>query len=65
MTDLTKVLANVPVVPIKVGDATVWVMLQKFNLASNIKVIPTWWMIKGALERGELDKGKTVLEASS
>jgi len=63
--DFKLALSNVPVVPIKVGDATVWVMLQKFNLASNIKVIPTWWMIKGALERGELDKGKTVLEASS
>jgi cysteine synthase len=46
-------------------DNTVYTVLEKFNLCGSIKVKPVYWMLKKALERGDLSEGNTILEASS
>jgi len=61
-----KLLQTVPIAQIKhIVDNTVYTVLEKFNLCGSIKVKPVYWMLKKALERGDLSEGNTILEASS
>lgn len=61
-----KLLQTVPIAQIKhVEDNVLYTMLEKFNLCGSVKVKPVYWMIKKAIENGNLSEGKTIFEASS
>nr|VFJ60819.1 MAG: cysteine synthase A/cysteine synthase B [Candidatus Kentron sp. FW] len=63
---IEKMLQVVPITRIRhIQDNTVHALLEKFNLCGSIKVKAVYWMVKNALERGELTADKTILEASS
>ena len=63
---IEQLLQTVPVARIRhITDNTVYTVLEKFNLCGSIKVKPVYWMLKKAIERGRLEKGQEILEASS
>nr|VFJ78010.1 MAG: cysteine synthase A/cysteine synthase B [Candidatus Kentron sp. FW] len=63
---IEKMLQVVPIARLRhIQDNTVYALLEKFNLCGSIKVKAVYWMVKNALERGELTADKTILEASS
>jgi cysteine synthase B len=63
---IEQLLQTVPIAQIRqIEGNTVYTILEKFNMCGSIKVKPVYWMLKKALERGELSEGKRILEASS
>ncbi|MDM8546882.1 PLP-dependent cysteine synthase family protein [Candidatus Venteria ishoeyi] len=63
---IEQLLKTVPIAQIRqIQENTVYTILEKFNLCGSIKVKPVYWMLKKALERGDLSNGKKILEASS
>lgn len=64
--DVEKLLMEVPITRIKhIKDNDVYVLLEKFNMCWSIKVKTVYWILKEAIKKGNLDKQKTILEASS
>ncbi|MBT3726898.1 hypothetical protein HOG21_04275 [bacterium] len=64
--NIEKLLKTVPVTRInQIVDNEVYTLLEKFNMCGSIKVKPVYWIMKKAIESGELTKDKIVLEASS
>jgi cysteine synthase len=64
--NIEKLLKTVPITKVnQIEDNEVYTLLEKFNMCGSIKVKPVYWIIKKALESGELTKDKVVLEASS
>jgi len=64
--NIEKLLMEVPITKINhIENNEVFALLEKFNMCWNIKVKTVYWIIKKAIERKELDKNKTILEASS
>lgn len=64
--DIEKLLMEVPITRINhIENNEVYALLEKFNMCGSIKVKTVYWILKRAIERGELDKSKIVLEASS
>jgi cysteine synthase B len=63
---IEQLLQTVPIARIRqIEENTVYTILEKFNMCGSIKVKPVYWMLKKALERGQLSEGKEILEASS
>ncbi|MDD3302657.1 MAG: pyridoxal-phosphate dependent enzyme, partial [Candidatus Gracilibacteria bacterium] len=64
--NIEKLLMEVPITKINhIENNEVFALLEKFNMCGSIKVKTVYWIIKKAIERKELDKNKTILEASS
>ena len=64
--DIEKLLKTVPITKINhIENNEVYTLLEKFNMCGSIKVKPVYWILKTAIENGELTKDKIVLEASS
>jgi cysteine synthase len=64
--NIEKLLRTVPITQIKhITDNEVYTVLEKFNMCGSIKVKPVYWILKKAIESGELTTDKIVLEASS
>lgn len=64
--NIEKLLMEVPITRINhIQDNEVYALLEKFNMCGSIKVKTVYWILKRAIERGELDNSKIVLEASS
>jgi len=63
---IEQLLQTVPIAKIRhISENNVHAMLEKFNLCGSIKVKPVYWMLKKAIERGQLADGQEILEASS
>lgn len=66
MLDIEKLITNTPITKINsIKDNEVYCLLEKFNMCGSIKIKTVYWILKKAIERWELDKSKTILEASS
>ncbi len=64
--NIEKLLMEVPITKIQqIQNNEVFAVLEKFNMCWSIKVKPVYWMLKKAIESGELDSNKIVIEASS
>ncbi len=63
--NISKLLSNIPLVPITYNGHIIYLLLEKYNLLWNVKMIPVYWMLHRAIEKGILDQNKIVLEASS
>jgi cysteine synthase len=66
--DFTELLGRTPCVlfrPIENPKARIWVKLEGFNPSGSVKDRAAVYNIKGAIERGLLVPGKTILDASS
>ena len=64
--DIEKLLMNIPITKVNsIEDNEVYSLLEKFNMCGSIKVKTVYWILKKAIERWELDKSMTILEASS
>ncbi len=51
--------------PKEMCSARVWLKLEGFNPTGSVKDRAALWNIRGAIRRGLLDSGKTILDASS
>lgn len=61
-----KLITNVPIVKLSnIWDNEVYVLLEKFNICWSIKVKTVYRILKQAILEWKLEKGKTILEASS
>lgn len=66
MNNIENMIKNMPL--IKLGICwlnEVYALLEKFNITGSVKVKTVYWILKEALEKWELIKWKTILEASS
>jgi cysteine synthase len=67
-SDLTALVGNTPIVPFvddQSSGGRIWVKLEGANPTGSIKDRACLYNIRGAQERGELQSGMTLLEASS
>ena len=65
--DFTSLVGNTPIVQYatdEVVGAKIWVKLEGCNPTGSIKDRPCLYQIRGAEERGELQRGMTLLDAS-
>ena len=61
-----KLLMQVPITKIyHIEDNEIYSLLEKFNICWSIKIKTMYWILKKAIERWDLKKWKTLLEASS
>lgn len=61
--NITELIGATPL--LKLGDKNIYAKLEYFNPLHSIKDRAALYMIKGALERGEISKGGTVIEPTS
>ena len=61
--ELGNVIGNTPIQ--KLGETNIFVKLENFNPAGSIKDRTAYFMIKGAIERGDLKEGGIVIEPTS
>src|SRR5450755_456929 len=67
-TDITQIVGGTPCVlfrPIENVKAKIWVKLEGFNPSGSVKDRAGLYNIKGAIDRGSLVSGQTILDASS
>lgn len=58
-----ELIGNTPM--IQIGDSNVYVKLEKYNPGGSVKDRAVYAMLKGALERGEITREHTLIEATS
>ena len=63
VTEIEKLIGNTPIE--RLGDSNIWVKLESFNPAGSIKDRAALYMIKGAIEKGLLKSGGTIIEPTS
>ena len=61
--DVTELIGNTPL--LKLGQTNIYAKLEYFNPLHSVKDRAAFYMLKGALDRGELLKGGTVIEPTS
>ena len=61
--DITELIGNTPL--LKLGQTNIYAKLEYFNPLHSVKDRAAFYMLKGALDRGELLKGGTVIEPTS
>jgi cysteine synthase A len=65
---IAKVIRETPVVRLKdpaVEGIDLYAKLEFFNGVGSIKDRPAFWILKRAIERGEVDAQTTIIESSS
>ncbi|MDQ3265994.1 MAG: 2,3-diaminopropionate biosynthesis protein SbnA [Myxococcota bacterium] len=62
---LAPLLRPTPVVPLRTQGLELYAKLEFHNPFGSIKDRTAYWILKGAVERGELRSGATVVESSS
>ncbi|MBQ8177681.1 MAG: cysteine synthase A [Clostridia bacterium] len=62
-TNVTELIGGTPL--LKLGQTNVYAKLEHFNPLHSIKDRAALYMLKGALERGEIGEGGTVIEPTS
>lgn len=62
---LLRVLRETPVVRLEEPNVALFAKLELCNAVGSIKDRPALWILKGAIDRGEIDEGTTVVESSS
>ncbi|MDD2486904.1 MAG: pyridoxal-phosphate dependent enzyme [Candidatus Gracilibacteria bacterium] len=64
--NIEKLLIEVPITKIQgIQKNEVYALLEKFNIGGSIKIKTVYWILKKAIESGELNSNKIILEASS
>ena len=63
IAEIEKQVGNTPIK--RLGDTNVYVKLESYNPAGSIKDRAALYMIKGAIEKGLLSDGGTVIEPTS
>lgn len=58
-----ELIGNTPM--IQIGESNVYVKLEKYNPGGSVKDRAVYAMLKGAMERGEITKEHTLIEATS
>ena len=58
-----ELIGNTPM--IQIGDSNVYVKLEGFNPGGSVKDRAVYWMLKRAMERGEVTKDSVLIEATS
>lgn len=61
--NITDLIGNTPL--LKLGETKIYAKLEYFNPLHSIKDRAAFFMLKGALERGEITEGGTVIEPTS
>ncbi|HET9619878.1 MAG TPA: 2,3-diaminopropionate biosynthesis protein SbnA [Kofleriaceae bacterium] len=62
---LGKALRKTPVVPLSVSGINLFAKLEYCNPAGSIKDRPAYWMLRAAIERGDVHEQSTIVESSS
>lgn len=65
VTALARLMRPTPLVPVRVAGIELYAKLECNNPFGSIKDRSAYWILKGAVERGELRSGATVVESSS
>jgi cysteine synthase A len=65
LTLVGKVIRETPVVPLQDPTLELFCKLEYLNGIGSIKDRPAFWILKHAIERGEIGPGTTVVESSS
>lgn len=58
-----ELIGNTPM--IQIGDSNVYVKLEGFNPGGSVKDRAVYWMLKRAMERGEVTRDSVLIEATS
>lgn len=61
--NITELIGNTPL--LKLGESNIYAKLEYFNPLHSVKDRAALYMLQGALERGEISKGGTVIEPTS
>ena len=61
--DITELIGNTPL--LKLGQTNIYAKLEYFNPLHSVKDRAALYMLKGAIERGEISTGGTVIEPTS
>ncbi|MBO5775911.1 MAG: cysteine synthase family protein [Clostridia bacterium] len=62
-TNVTELIGGTPL--LKLANTNIYAKLEYFNPLHSVKDRAAYYMLKGALERGELKRGGTVIEPTS
>ena len=62
-TDITELIGSTPL--LKLGETNIYAKLEYFNPLHSVKDRAALYMLKGAMERGEISAGGTVIEPTS
>lgn len=66
MTKLLETIGKTPLIQLQsIGGGRIYAKLEKANPASSVKDRPAYYMIKGAIERGDLKPGMKIVEPTS
>ncbi len=66
MTKLLDTIGKTPLIQLqKIGGGRIFAKLEKANPAGSVKDRPAYYMIKGAIERGDLKPGMKIVEPTS
>ena len=63
ITEIEKLVGNTPIK--RLGDTNLYVKLESYNPAGSVKDRTALYMIKSAIEKGELNSSGTVIEPTS
>ena len=62
---LSKYVGNTPLIPIRLGDLTVWAKAELMNPSGSVKDRMATYIINDAEKRGIINNGDTLVEATS
>jgi len=60
-----KIIRETPVIPLRDERIDLFAKLEYLNGIGSVKDRPAFWILKGAIQRGEVGPGTTVVESSS
>jgi 2,3-diaminopropionate biosynthesis protein SbnA len=60
-----KIIRETPVIPLRDQRIDLFAKLEYLNGIGSVKDRPAFWILKGAIQRGEVGPGTTVIESSS
>lgn len=65
LASISKIIRETPVVPLQDPHITLFAKLEYLNGIGSVKDRPAFWILKRAVERGEIGPGTTIIESSS
>ncbi|WP_179032711.1 2,3-diaminopropionate biosynthesis protein SbnA [Paenibacillus kribbensis] len=62
---LERQIGNTPLIQLEHEKINLYTKLEFHNLMASVKIRPAFYIIKSALEKGEIDENTTIIESSS
>ncbi|WP_251131066.1 2,3-diaminopropionate biosynthesis protein SbnA [Exiguobacterium sp. s189] len=65
LDSIEPLIGGTPFLKLKEETVNLYTKLESFNLMNNVKMRPAYYILRKAIESGEINKGTTIIESSS